>query len=148
MESQNRLCTRYTGFSSQGRAKLRAFPHHCTAKNTQLIPSLHRKPCRPFPSKVWQPLAHQLHIGLEVEHEAHGAPGLVGRHGAGAGHQIGPANLSAEASSEASHPREAWKLHCSVSNYLIRKCSISGIETFENKSWLWSHGCQMAIARF
>ena len=59
-----------------------------------------------FPGKVGQSLAHEFHVGLEVEHKAHGAPGLVGRHGAGAGHQIGSANLPAEASPEASHPRK------------------------------------------
>ena len=35
---------RYTGFSSQGRAKLRAFPRYCSAENTKLSPSLTRKP--------------------------------------------------------------------------------------------------------
>ena len=34
----------YTGFSSQGRAKLRAFPCRCTAENMQLSPSLTQKP--------------------------------------------------------------------------------------------------------
>ena len=32
--------TPYTGFSSQGRAKLRDFPRYCIAENTQLSPSL------------------------------------------------------------------------------------------------------------
>ena len=34
-----------TGFSSQGRARLREFPCCFTAENTQLSPSLTRKPC-------------------------------------------------------------------------------------------------------
>ena len=59
-----------------------------------------------FPGHVGQSLAHELHVGLEVEHEAHGAPGLVGGHRAGACHQIGQADLPAEAPSEASHPGE------------------------------------------
>ena len=34
-----------SGFSSQGRAKLRAFPRNFTAESTQLSPSLTQKPC-------------------------------------------------------------------------------------------------------
>ena len=39
-----------TGFSSQGRAKLSTFPRRCTAENTQLSPSVTRKPC----TSPWQ----------------------------------------------------------------------------------------------
>ena len=46
-ERRSRRCT---GFSSQGRAKLRAFLRYCTAKNTQLSLSLTRKPCRDSPT--------------------------------------------------------------------------------------------------
>ena len=37
-----------TALSSRGRAKLRAFPCYCTVENTQLSPSLTRKPCKLF----------------------------------------------------------------------------------------------------
>ena len=36
----------HTGFSSEGRAKLRAFSCYCMAENMQLCPPFTRKPCR------------------------------------------------------------------------------------------------------
>ena len=50
-----------TGFSSQGRARLRAFLGCFSVKNTQLSPSLTRKPCTL--NGAWSPLLciHNLH---------------------------------------------------------------------------------------
>lgn len=53
--------------------------------------------------QVWQPLAHHLHVGLDIQDQSDWSVGLVGSHGTSGCSQVALADLGSEASSKSSH---------------------------------------------